>query len=145
MPSQTFTGTAVADASAASVWESLNEAETWEAISGVEDIFDEARNDSGHLVGFKFRSTAAGKQYVGKATPGGRVEEKSLTWDIATSEIKGEITVDLHELESGTRVDVTMRVESVSMMASFGFPIIASVIGNGFQQTVDNFAGSMSA
>jgi hypothetical protein len=47
-------------------------------------------------------------------------------------------------LDAGTRVEVTMHLESVSMMASLGFPFIASAIANGFQQTVDHFADGMS-
>jgi hypothetical protein len=76
--------------------------------------------------------------------PGPREHEVSLTWDIATSEIKGWVRVDLQPLNAGTRVEVTMHVESISMMASFGFPFIASAIANGFQQTVEHFAAGMS-
>jgi carbon monoxide dehydrogenase subunit G len=145
MPSQTFTGAATANASIDSVWEALNQAATWEAINGVEDVFDEQRESAGRLVGFKFRSTAAGKQYVGTATPGPRVEGKTLAWNIATSEIQGTIRVDLEADGPGTRIDVDMHVASVSMLARFGFPIIASVIGKGFQETVEDFASRLGS
>jgi carbon monoxide dehydrogenase subunit G len=144
MPSQTFTGLATTDASPQAVWDALDKAKTWEGISGVDDVFDELRDSEGRLTGFKFRSTAGGREYVGTATPGERVEMRVLTWIIATSEIRGSIQVQIEEAGAGTRIDVTMSVESVSMMASFGFPIISRVIGNGFQETVDNFASNLS-
>jgi carbon monoxide dehydrogenase subunit G len=126
------------------VWERLQVAATWEGISGVDSVFEPRHDESGQLAGFKFHSTAAGRQYAGVARPGPREREVSLTWDIATSEIKGWVRVDLQPLDAGTRVEVTMHVESISMMASFGFPFIASAIANGFQQTVDHFAAGMS-
>jgi carbon monoxide dehydrogenase subunit G len=144
VPGQTFTANASTAASVPTVWERLQVPATWEGISGVDSVFEPRHDEEGQLAGFKFLSTAAGRQYVGVARSGPRVHESSLTWDIATSEIKGWVRVDLQPLEAGTRVEVTMHVESVSMMASFGFPFIASAIANGFQQTVDNFAAGMS-
>jgi carbon monoxide dehydrogenase subunit G len=145
VPGQTFTANASTTASVPTVWERLQVPATWEGISGVDSVFEPRHDKSGQLAGFKFLSTAAGRQYVGVARPGPRVHESSLTWDIATSEIKGWVRVDLQPLEAGTRVEVTMHVESVSMMASFGFPFIASAIANSFQQTVDHFARSMGS
>lgn len=144
MPGQTFTAYALTAVPIADVWERLQVPATWEGISGVDSVFEPRHDQSGQLAGFKFHSTAAGRQYVGVARPGRRVHESSLTWEIATSEIKGWVRVDLQPLETGTRVKVTMHVESVSMMASFGFPFIASAIDNGFQQAVDSFAAGMT-
>jgi hypothetical protein len=144
VPGQTFTAYASTTAPVTNVWERLQVPATWEGISGVDSVFDPRHDQSGQLAGFKFHSTAAGRQYVGVASPGPRQREASLTWDIATSEIKGWVQVNLQPLDAGTRVEVTMHVESVSIMASFGFPLIASAIASSFQQTVDNFAAGMS-
>lgn len=144
MPGQTFTANALATASIADVWKRLQVPATWEGISGVDSVFEPRHDESGQLAGFKFHSTAAGRQYAGVATPGPREHEASLTWDIATSEIKGWVRVNLQPMDDGTRVEVTMQVESVSMIAAFGFPLIASAIARGFQQTVDDFAASVS-
>lgn len=144
MPGQTFTGHSVVRAATPEIWDALDQAATWEGITGVDRVYDESRDESGRLAGFRFDSTAAGRKYIGTAKPGPRVEGKSLSWDIATSEIKGRVTVDLAGEGEDTRIDVTMRVESVSMMASLGFPMIASLIGNGFQKSVDDFAASLS-
>lgn len=143
VPGQTFKANASTTASIPEVWDRLQIPETWEGISGVDSVFEPRRDDSGQLVGFKFHSTAVGRQYQGKATPGSRKHESSLTWDIATSEIKGWVRVDLEPSDTGTAIEVTMHVESVSMMASFGFRFIASAIANGFQDTADHFAQSM--
>ena len=144
MPGQTFTASASTRATVGAVWDRLQVPETWEAISGVDSVYEPRRDEFGKLVGFKFNSTAVGRQYEGTATPGPREHESSLTWDIATSEIKGWVRVDLNPLDSGTRIEVTMHVEAVSMMASFGFRFIAAAIANGFQETADHFAADMS-
>jgi carbon monoxide dehydrogenase subunit G len=143
VPGQTFTASASTTATVDEVWNRLQAPETWESISGVDSVFEPRHNESGQLVGFKFTSTAAGRRYEGTATPGPREHEASLTWDIATSEIKGWVRVDLHPDDTVTRIKVTMHVEAVSMMASFGFPFIAAAIANGFQETADHFAESM--
>lgn len=144
MTGQTFTASASAAASAGKVWDRLQVPETWEGISGVDSVFEPRHDESGQLVGFKFNSTAAGRRYEGTATPGPREHEASLTWDIATSEIRGWVRVDLHPDDAGTRIQVTMHVEAVSMMASFGFPFISAAIASGFQETADHFAAGMS-
>ncbi len=145
MPGKTFTASASTTAPIGAVWDRLQVPETWEGISGVDSVFEPRHDDAGQLVGFKFHSTAVGRQYEGTATPGPREHESSLTWNIATSEIEGWVRVDLQPLEIGTRLDVSMHVESVSMMASFGFRFIASAIANGFQETADHFAQSMQS
>lgn len=145
MPGQTFTASASTTAPIGDVWNRLQVPETWEGISGVDSVFEPRHDEPGQLVGFKFHSTAAGRQYEGSATPGPREHESSLTWDIATSEIEGWVRVDLQPLDNGTRIDVTMHVEAVSMMASFGFFLIASAIANGFQETANHFAQTMES
>lgn len=142
---QTFAASASTTASVGEVWGRLQIPGTWEGVSGVDSVFEPRHDESGQLVGFKFTSTAAGRQFVGTATPGWREHESSLTWDIATSEIKGWVRVDLHPDDAGTRIQVTMYVEAVSMMASFGFPFISAAIANGFQETADHFAESMES
>lgn len=144
MPDQTFTASASTTASVGQVWNRLQVPGTWEGISGVDSVFEPRHDESGQLVGFKFTSTAAGRQFVGTATPGKRDHESSLTWDIATSEIRGWVRVALQPFDNGTRIEVTMHVEAVSMMASFGFRFIAAAIANGFQETADDFAAGMS-
>lgn len=145
MPGQIFTARASTTASIGEVWNRLQVPATWEGVSGVDSVFEPRHDEAGQLVGFKFHSTAAGRQYEGTATPGPREHESYLTWDIATSEIKGWVRVDLKPLDNGTRIEVKMHVEAVSMMASVGFVFIASAIANGFRETADHFAESMES
>lgn len=143
MPGQTFSGSARTKARADSIWKQLDDAATWEGISGVDEVFDEMRDSHGRLNGFRFHSTAMGQRYTGTATPGPRDEGKSLSWNIETPDLKGWITVALKTEESETAVDLSLTVEPVSMMAKIGFPLIAGAVGNGFQQSVDRFVEQM--
>ncbi len=143
MASQTFVASATTPLSSDEVWAELDKSETWERITGVEDVFDEIRGQNGHLEGFKFYMSLGGKRYAGVASPGGREKGQSLAWDISTSEIKGSITVTLKSSES-TVVEVGMRVESVSMMATMAFPFIGAAIGSGFQTSVDDFVAGLA-
>lgn len=143
MAGQTFQGSAVAATSLEEVWAKFDDPGTWEGIAGVDRVYDELRDPNGRLAGFKFDSTAVGKTYLGKATPGPRHEREILTWDIKTSEIRGKIIVKTEESGGGTRISVVLEVQPISMMASIGFPLIAGTISRGFQETVDDFAACL--
>lgn len=139
MPADTFTASSTTAVPVDRAWQRLQVPETWEAITGVDDVVL-PRFDGDDLVGFDFHSTAAGRRYRGTARPGPRTEQRSLQWDIATPDLRGWVKVDLAPTDGGTGIEVTMRVESVSVMASLGFPLIAGAIAGGFQETVDTFA-----
>jgi hypothetical protein len=122
----------------------LNEPRSWESISGVDRILDSIVDQEGQLRGFSFESVAAGKKYLGRATPAGREPERMLAWDIETSEIRGRIIVSLAGAGEGTRVDVTLRMESVGVLSSVFFPVITAAIEDGFPRSVDEFAAHLS-
>lgn len=143
VPSQTFRAAASTTADPAEVWARMQRPETWKAIPGVDDVFDPEIRDY-ELVGFQFHSTAAGRRHTGRAAPGPRVVGEKLTWDITTTDIRGTVTVDLVPIDTGTRIEVTMQVESVSLIASIGFPVIAGAIAGGLQEAADQFAVSVS-
>lgn len=65
-----------------------------------------------------------------------------MAWNIENSEVRGVTTVQLTDDGPGTRVTVTLEVESVGMFASMFFPVIANAIGSGLPHTVDAFAAS---
>jgi hypothetical protein len=44
---------------------------------------------------------------------------------------------------TGTRVDVHLEVEGVGILGSLFFPVIASAIGSGFAETVEEFVGRL--
>jgi carbon monoxide dehydrogenase subunit G len=134
----------MADAVIATVWRALNDPQSWESIPGVDRILESVVDDGGQLQGFSFESVAAGKRYLGRALPAGRESEKMMAWDIETSEIRGRIIVGLQEANPGTRVDVSLRMESVGVLSSVFFPVIASAIGESFPNTVQEFARGLS-
>lgn len=139
MPGQTFSGSARTSVGVDAVWLKLDDARTWEGITGVDEVFDEVQDDTGRLSGFRFHSMAMGQRYTGNATPGPRDEGKSMTWNIKTPDLKGSVRVSLEAEGSETAVDVTMTAEPTSMMAKMGFPLITAAISNGFQESVDRF------
>jgi len=134
----------MADAVISSVWGALNDPRSWESIPGVDRIVESVMDPDGQLQGFSFESVAAGKKYLGRALPAGRETEKMMAWDIETSEVRGRIIVNLQGSDTGTRVDVSLRMESVGVLSSVFFPVIASAIGEGFPKTVQEFALGLS-
>ncbi|HET9259481.1 MAG TPA: SRPBCC family protein [Acidimicrobiia bacterium] len=140
MPRQTFSHTSVAPASRDAVWASLDRPKTWEAISGIDRVFDSSVDHEGRLQGFSFDTEVAGRRYRGVATPGRRVEGSAMAWNVRNSEIKGVIDVALSEVADGTEVKVTLDVESASFMSAMFFPVIAGAIGNGLPDAVEVFA-----
>lgn len=144
MPSQTFSATATAAAARETVWSSLDRPETWEAISGIDRVFDSSVDGQGRLQGFTFDTEVAGKKYRGTATPSRRVEGSAMGWNVRNSEIKGTIDVALSETATGTDVTVTLDVESASFISGMIFPMIASAIGSGLPEAVEAFAARFS-
>jgi carbon monoxide dehydrogenase subunit G len=144
VPSQTFTHQARTNASVDEVWEALDQPRTWEAIGGVDRIVDPRIDEKGRLMGFSFETIAAGRRYVGEATPHERVEGETMAWAIRNQEIRGVTKVDLESGEGGTAITVTLQVESAGLLASMFFPVIATAIGHGLPRSVDTFAASLA-
>ena len=144
MPSQSFQHSSIAAAPVARVWAALDDPRSWEAISGVDRVKNPVTDAEGHLKGFSFESVAAGKKYQGRATPAGREPQKMMAWNIETSEMRGRVMVSLAPLERETRVHVTLRAESVGMLSAVFFPVIASAIGEGFPEAVEEFARTLA-
>jgi carbon monoxide dehydrogenase subunit G len=142
VPAQTFSHEAVADAPVEAVWAVLDQPDTWQSIGGVDRVFDPKIDEEGHLLGFSFDTIAAGRKYVGAASPQKRVEGKRMAWNIHNSEVRGVTSVTLNPRASGTVITVDLEVESVGLLSSMLFPIIAGAIDNGLSRAVDEFAAS---
>ncbi len=143
MPGQTFQHAATTSLEPSRVWQSLDEPHTWEAIPGVNRVTDAAVDADGRLRGFSFESDVGGRKYLGKATPAGREEGRLMAWDIDSSEVKGNVSIELGPDADGTRVHVRLAVEGVGMLGSLFFPVIASAIGGGFAATVEEFVSGL--
>lgn len=143
MPGQNFQHAATTPADIESVWESLDEPGTWEAIPGVDRVIDPVVDTGGRLRGFSFESDIGGRTYAGEATPAGRDEGRLIAWEIDSSEMRGKVTVGLAPDGDGTRVAVRLDVEGAGMLGSLFFPVIAAAIGSGFAATVEEFVSEL--
>lgn len=144
MPAQTFSHTATAPAPIEEVWASLDLPSTWESIGGVDRVFDPRIDGDGKLQGFSFDTVAAGRKYVGLATPHERVDGRLMSWRIENSEVRGVTRVELAPGVASTAITVTLEVESAGLLSGMFFPVIASAIGNGLPRAVDEFAADFS-
>ncbi len=140
MPRDEFSHTSTAAARPDEVFAVLDEPKTWEEIGGVDRVTDPVVDDEGRLQGFAFEVRAAGKAYMGFATPLQRIEGELMAWNVDTTEIRGTTSVALRPADSGTDVTVTLEVESKGLLSAMFFPVIASVIGSGLPRSVDEFA-----
>lgn len=140
MPRDEFSQSATADASPSEVFSVLDEPETWEQIGGVDRVIDAVVDPEGRLQGFTFEVRAAGKSYVGRATPRERVEGRLIAWNVDTSEVRGATAVTLEPDGDRTKITVTLEVESKGLLSTMFFPVIAAAIGSGLPRSVDEFA-----
>lgn len=140
VPTESFTHTATTSAPIEKVWAALDRPETWEGIGGVDRVFDPKVDEQGRLRGFSFETVAAGKRYIGMATPHERVEGETMAWQIQNPEVRGVTSVALRQSGDTTSISVTLQVESVGLLSSMLFPVIARAIGSGLPRAVDDFA-----
>lgn len=144
VPSQTFTHRATTRAPIEDVWTALDRPGTWEAVGGVDRVFDPDLDEQGRLRGFSFETVAGGRRYVGTATPQERVEGERMSWRITNSEVRGLTVVDLAPTDEGTAINVTLEVESAGLLSSLFFGLIATAIGSGLPESVNAFAAGLS-
>ncbi|MGH8874191.1 MAG: hypothetical protein ACRDVM_02920 [Acidimicrobiia bacterium] len=143
MLAQTFRHTAVASVDPASVWVELQEARTWAAIGGVDQIFDARHRPDGALQSYQFTTTAGGRAYQGTARAVESEAPHRMVVEVETSEIGARIAVDLAGTTGGTQVTVELSVSSRSARAAVLFPVIAGAIGSDFPGSVEGFAARL--
>lgn len=118
----------------------LEEPATWEQVGGVDRVFDPVIDQDGRLQGFSFEVRAAGKNYIGSATPHDRRDNELMSWRVDTTEVMGVTSVALESVDGGTEIEVTLEVESKGLLSTMFFPVIAATIGSGLPRSVDEFA-----
>ena len=67
-----------------------------------------------------------------------------MAWNIETSELRGITRVVLDDAGGGTQITVSLEVESIGMLSSLFFPVIAAAIGNGLPRAVEKFADTFN-
>ncbi len=140
MPRETFSHTARVPVPPEDLWPALDAPATWEGITGIDRVLDPIVDEQGRLAGFSFETRIGSVGYRGTAIPRERVEGSAITWDIDGGEIRGVTAVGLTTDGDGTLVGVTLEVESVGMMSTLFFPMIANAIRNGLPHAVEEFA-----
>lgn len=144
MPKDTFTHSATTPVSRSEAWIALDSPSTWEAIGGIDRIYDAVHDDEGRLQGFSFESLVGGVPYRGNATPHERVEGERMAWVISSSEVRGITTVALSDDSTGTNVAVTVEVRSAGMLGSMFFGAIAGALRRGLPPAVEDFAARLA-
>lgn len=140
-----FTHETTTNAPVDEVWEALDRPETWEAVGGVDRVYDPTVDADGRLQGFSFDTRAGGKAYKGTATPHERIEGQKMAWRVENSEVRGITSVEIEPDADQTRIAVRLEVESAGLLSSMFFPIIAGAIGNGLPRAVDEFAAGLGS
>lgn len=143
MPSDSFFHSATAHAPISQIWATFDLPTTWENIGVVDRVFDPRFND-GKLSGFSFETVAAGKKYVGEAIAAGRLEGSVVGWKIRNQEVRGTIEVKLTEAGETTEIRVDLDLESIGLLSTMFFPVVAGAIRSGLPRAVDEFAAGFS-
>ncbi len=136
MPSATFTETIAIDAAPEDVWDRLQAPDIWAAVGPVQEVWDPEITD-GVLERFQWSTDIGGKVYkgVGTATAHDRPDHYRLLLD--TSEMSGEINVELSGGNpGGTHAVVAIELRSKGLLSSMFFPAIKNAIGSGFPDQV---------
>src|SRR5690606_36797616 len=140
MPTETFCQNAHTDVPPATVWEALDEEETWSKIPGVDRILSAERDASGYLQAFNFEANVGGRAYVGRATIAERSAPERILWRIQTPDLGGTVGVDTQTEGDGTLLAVAVMVQLGSFLAAIFFPAITAALGRGFGEAVEDFA-----
>jgi len=140
MPSATFTETVAIDAAPEVVWDRLQTPGVWASVGPVQEVWEPEIID-GVLERFQWSTNIGGKVYkgVGTATAHDRAGHYRLLLD--TSEMSGEINVELSEGNpGGTHAVVAIELRSKGLLSSMFFPAIKNAIGSGFPDQVAEMA-----
>ena len=144
VPTRTFTHAAVAPVPVDTAWFALQDPATWGAIGGVDEVYGAHHADDGTLVSYRFRASAGGQTYEGRARTSFAEPHRMMVVDVDTPELEGRITVTLEGGNPHTEVAVELTVRSKGMLATLFFPVVAAAIASGFPTSVEDFAGRLA-
>ncbi len=122
----------------------LQEPETWAAIGGVHSINAARYDGTGGLAGFDFAVSIGGSKHQGVASRTLWVPRQSMVMAVESAQLEGQIEVELEPLAGGSRVEVTMTIRPMSVLATMAFPMITKAVGGGFATAVERFVASLN-
>lgn len=145
MPRATFTHQASAAADAATVWASLQDAETWN-IGPVENITDSELDDAGQLLSFRWSTTVASKRYPGTAQVTSAEPLQRMVLNLDAREVAGSLETQLEPNGDGTTIiTVTLEVVSRGTLSTLFFPVVSEAIAKGLPMQVEQFAETLGS
>ena len=144
MPRATFSHEASTSAPIETVWDRLQQAETWANIGPVENVKDSRHDDSGHLQSFIWTTTVARRHYEGTAAVSDSVYQERMTLDLDASEVAGSLEARLASNgDANTIVTVTLEVISRGTLSTLFFPVVSEAVAKGLPGQVEAFAESL--
>lgn len=135
----TFSHTAPVTAARDRVWEALQKADTWSNIGPIDDVWDAEHAEDGTLMSYRWSARAAGRSWKGTATTAETAPGRWMRLDLASPEIVGAITVELHH----HRVTVSMEAAPRGMLATMFWGTVREALERGLPRQVEAFAKSL--
>ncbi|HEX9855245.1 MAG TPA: SRPBCC family protein [Acidimicrobiia bacterium] len=142
MPSASFSHAASVSASVEVVWATLQEAETWELIGPLQNVWDAEHDAHGRLLRYRWSAVVGPTTYRGTSVVTESQRPTVMALALDSSEVAGVLTTRLAMADRNTSLDVSLAITSKGPLASLFFPVVAAAIGNGLPQQVDAFAAS---
>lgn len=145
MPTARFQHHAVAATDLENAWRWLQDPNTWAGMAGVRDIDNVGRSPAGDLISFEFVAMVAGRPYAGLATTLTADFPHAMSLRIKSKELEGIVAAALTSSEEGgVLVEADLELEAKGLMASMFFSVITGVVGTGFPEQVEEFAGRLA-
>lgn len=144
MPSASFSHEAHIEASPATVWASLQTAETWADIGPINEVWDPHHDHDGSLAAYKWSADVGPTTYRGSSLVVVSETDQRMRLDLDSSEVTGALEALLIPNGTGTNIRVTLDIESKGFLATMFFAAVAKAVGNGLPEQVDRFAANLS-
>ncbi|MCJ7726430.1 MAG: SRPBCC family protein [Acidimicrobiia bacterium] len=145
MPLATFRHSATSNAAAPDIWDALQTADAWGGMSLIDSVSEEAHDEAGRLVSFRFTTTAGGRTWEGTARNVSSVPGEHMDLTLNTKEIRGRMGIELAPEGGQTTVAVRLEVEPAGMLATLFWGVVREAITTGFNRQVEEFAASFGA
>ncbi|HJR86270.1 MAG TPA: hypothetical protein VJ930_01305 [Acidimicrobiia bacterium] len=144
MASARFSHRARASNNIEHVWKQLQQPSTWAQIGGVERLSEERFDQNGELLGYRFVIIVGGSEYQGTATRSVAIREKQMVMEIASTQVMGEISVQLKPAGGATWVELSLSIASTGLFSSMLFPVVVKGVAGGFDDAAAAFVNSLN-
>lgn len=139
MPASTFTHTAHVAASPSTVWDALQNADTWVGLALMDTVTRPVMVE-GRLVSFDWSAVAAGTRHTGTAVTGDSLPGERMVLALESAEIAGTLAVDLSPASGGADMTVTLTARSRGFLAGMFWSVVSDALERGLSRQVEAFA-----